>query len=110
MSYEAMRRRLGVKPLKNLSGTFSTDLLSWKDESGQRHCGAFVNQDTSTLFQLLEAEKIRIRYNPKNPDRYYHRGHFAHFAGVMLKGVLGLAIFLGLYGWQIWTIIAHHGR
>jgi hypothetical protein len=110
VSYETVRRRLGAKAAKSISGRFSTDLLSWKDAEGQRHYGAFVNQDTSSLYQMLDGEQFQILYNPANPDRYYHRGYFLHLFGIFAKAIAGLAIWLGMVGWVVWTIIAHHGR
>lgn len=110
VSYETVRKKLGAKAAKSVSGRFSTDLLSWKDAQGEKHYGAFVNQDTSPLYQMLEGEKIKILYNPANPDRYYHRGYFLHMFAIFAKAIAGLAIFGGLFGWRVWSIIVHHGR
>lgn len=110
VSYETLRRRLPAPQPKPISGRVSGDLITWKDGHGARHYGTFINLDTSPLYQLLEGEKTRIRYNPANPDRYYHRQYFLHWVALIEKGIAILVVCGGFIGWQVWTIIAHHGR
>lgn len=110
VSFESVRKKLGVRALKRGSSSFSSDLLSWTDDRGKRHFGAFINQDISPLYQMLEGETIRICYDPANPDRYYNRKYFVHWVATIAKAIAALAIGGGFIAWRIWTIIAHHGR
>jgi hypothetical protein len=110
LSYEALRRKVGAPMPKRDFGSVSGDLLTWKDGHGDRHFGTFINHDTSPLYQLLEGEKIRILYNPANPERYYHRQYFLHWVALIVKGIAIFVVCGGFIVWRIWTIIAHHGR
>ena len=49
----------------------SRDRLVWADMQGNRHTGDCEIPDDSPLSQLIEHEKVAIRYNPDNPDEYY---------------------------------------
>ena len=76
----------------------SGDEITWADSSGQKHCAEFNVSDDSPLYQLVGGEKVVIRYNPSNPDKYHYPELFrARFvaAGRKMTVVLGLMILFG---------------
>lgn len=76
----------------------SRDRLVWIDSEGNRHAGDCEIPDDSPLYQLIEQEKVAIRYNPDDPDEYY----FPELMKARLRhsltqiGVLFLAVVLAL--------------
>ena|ERR1700744_1047926 len=50
----------------------SGDEITWIDESGEKHHAEFKVSDDSPLYQLVGGEKVTIRYNPSNPDKYHY--------------------------------------
>jgi hypothetical protein len=101
----AARKALGKRYRVSNSSRFSANLLVWRDQRGKTHYGAFVNHDTSPLYQLLEDETITIRYDPARPDRYYCRSLWLSWTAFIAKTGLGLAVSLVFFVWVIWTIL-----
>jgi hypothetical protein len=108
-SADAIKKALG-KRYRNLgSGRFSADLLVWKDQYARAHYGAFVNHDTSPLYQMLEGETLIIRYDPARPGRYYCRALWLSWTAFIAKAVLAVAAGGGFIVWRIWSIIKGRG-
>ena len=82
----------------------------WKDRLGEARYGVFINQDTSPLFQLLEGEKISIRYDPSNPNRFYNRAHFQSWIVLITKMAVAIVLGGGFIIWRIWLIFETCGR
>lgn len=80
----------------------SRDRLAWIDSEGNRHTGDCEIPDDSPLYQLIEQEKVAIRYNPNDPDQYYfpelvkarlhHKVFQAGFAVLFAAVVVGLEL------------------
>jgi hypothetical protein len=109
VSGETLRRKFGL-PARRRESQFSSDLLMWKDQRGERRYGAFVNQDTSPLFQLLEGETVTIRYDPSNPSRFYNRSHFLSWLVLIVKAATAILLGGGFIVWRIWMIFKTRGQ
>jgi hypothetical protein len=109
VSGDKLRRQFGL-PGRRRESQFSSDLLMWKDRLGEARYGVFINQDTSPLFQLLEGEKISIRYDPSNPNRFYNRAHFQSWIVLITKMVVAIVLGGGFIIWRIWLIFETRGR
>lgn len=108
-SFQTVRKRLGRSDRIPRTRNVSSDLLVWRDQHGRRHYGPFVNLDTSPLYQLLEGETIRIRYDPANPDRYYNRAYFLAWVTFATKATAAVALAGGFIVWRIWMIVTRRG-
>lgn len=104
-----IRKKLGKRYQVSPSSQFSGELLVWRDLADETHFGPFVTHETSPLYQLLDGETIRIRYNPEAPDRYYCRPHFLSWLALIAKAILIGAVCLGFIIWRIWTIFKNRG-
>jgi hypothetical protein len=58
----------------NVSYTWTSfDTLLWTDTHGTEHSADFRVPDDSPIYQMIDGDKVTIRYNPTRPDRYYYR-------------------------------------
>lgn len=55
----------------------SRNLLVWFDQQGSRHAALFMVEEGSRLYKIEGEKRIRISYNPANPDEYYFHELFA---------------------------------
>jgi hypothetical protein len=109
VSSETLRKRLGKRIPNPRTDQFSSDLLLWKDQRDEFHCGPFVNHEGSHLFQTLEGETVSIRYDPAKPDRFYTREYFVSWAANIAKAFAAAAVGGGFIVWRVWTIVRHRG-
>ena len=107
VSSATIRRKFGLPGPRPSQARFSTDLLAWKDRSGEPHLAPFVNEEASPLYHLLEGETIRIRFDPKRPNRFYNREHFLSWSWLIAKAVLGIALCGGFIAWRVWHIVKY---
>ncbi len=56
-----------------LESTGAGDILVWTDRTGNRHVADFIVPDDCTLYQKVSGDVLVIRYDPRNPGRYYFR-------------------------------------
>jgi len=56
----------------HVSQTWSSgDVLAWTDRQGGKQYADFNVSEGSALYQLIGGERVEIRYNPKEPGRFY---------------------------------------
>jgi Protein of unknown function (DUF3592) len=49
----------------------SGDVLVWIDRQGAKQYADFNVPEGSVLYQLIGGERVQIRYNPNEPEKYY---------------------------------------
>jgi len=70
----------------------SSDVLTWVDAQGVTRSADINVDDQSPLYQFVGGESVTIRYNPRDPTRFYYRDllrsrvHF--FFRILLFGVV----------------------
>ena len=93
--------RGGRAPAQTCHQYGSRDRLVWVDMQGNRHTGDCEIPDHSPLYQLIEHEKVAIRYNPDNPDEYYFpeltKAQLHHNLAQVGISVLFVAVVLSLW-------------
>lgn len=109
VSFDTYRRLFGAGAKTRPTSRMSSDLLTWKDGKGARRYSGFINFDTSPLYQLLDGNKITIRYDPAKPDRYYNREYFLSWLGFWAKRIAAGVIGGGFIVWRVWMIVKHRG-
>jgi len=107
VSSETIRRKFGLPTARRSQSRFSTDLLAWKGHSGEPHLAPFINEEASPLYQLLEGETIRIRFDPTRPNRFYNREHFLSWSWLIAKAVLCITLGGGFIAWRVWHIVKY---
>lgn len=71
---ESSRIEMVPSPGRGSAIKQNDDVLIWTDNNGERHRAYFEVQGVDTsLYELDKGSKIRIRYNPADPDQYYLR-------------------------------------
>lgn len=79
------------------------DLLVWIDQHGNRRSAAFVVPDDCTLYQKVAGDALNIRYNPRNPDRFYLRQLHLVRIRTTAKRLLIAASIIGLIVMGLWV-------
>lgn len=79
------------------------ELLVWTDQHGKRRSAAFIVPDDCTLYQKVSGDALNIRYNPRNPDRFYLRQLHLVRVRTTLKRVLIAVSILGLIAIGLWV-------
>lgn len=75
------------------------DQLTWTDAQGNTQFADFQVDDQSSLYQFVGGESIAIRYNPRDPSRFYSRDLLrsrVHFISRCIVTGLALLSLLGL--------------
>jgi hypothetical protein len=80
----------------------SGDELVWTDRLGQRQSAEFTVPDDSPLYQLIGGEKVTIRYNPAQPERFYYRELLRTRVHTAVKTAFGVFLFAGAVAWLFW--------
>jgi hypothetical protein len=85
----------------------SEEELVWCDDKGEEHRADFSVSESSSLFQRIGGETVKIRYNPADPEEFY----FPELAGDRLRAwmqgaavIVGIALFFIL---SIWASVRH---
>ena len=75
----------------------SGNVLTWTDQSGKEQSASFKVPDSSPLYQMVDGQSLRIRYNPKNSTEFYLRELFQSQLITGVKtGLLILIVLMGL--------------
>jgi hypothetical protein len=86
----------------------SDDLITWTDNHGEKQYAGFTADENVKLFQLIDGETVRIRYNPSQPDEFYYRDLLEDRVRKFVRNallVLFVAAFLALRIWaSIWKL------
>ena len=78
------------------------DVMVWIDPSGEKHRAGFTVNEASPLFQPIEGSTFPIRYNPADPEGYYHRELSETKAVKFLALVIAVIGFIPLALFVIW--------
>lgn len=84
-------------------GGWNGELLVWTDQHGNRRSAAFIVPDDCTLYQKVAGDTLTIRYNPRNPDRFYLRQLHLVRVRTTLKRLLIAASIIGLIVIGLWV-------
>jgi len=91
---------------RNESGNQSAcdgDRLVWIDQHGNRRSASFIVPDDCTLYQKVAGDALSIRYNPRNPDRFYLRQLHLVRIRTTIKRLLIAASIVGLIVIGLWV-------
>jgi hypothetical protein len=55
-------------------GWESISKISWRDMNQIEHTAEFRAYEESPLYQLIEGDEVRIKYDPANPSEFYLPG------------------------------------
>ena len=80
----------------------SGEVLAWTDGSGKEQSASFKVPDSSPLYQMMDGQSLRIRYNPKNPAEFYLRELFQSQLLTGVKTVLLVLIVLMGLTYRVW--------
>jgi hypothetical protein len=86
----------------HFGATQSVCKISWRDNQGSPQSGKFKVDEESPLFQLIEGDKVSIRFNPQRPAQFHLSGIFrsrlvqarksALYALMILLAMVALAV------------------
>lgn len=62
--------------------------IQWSDQKGMTHSSQIEAPEDSSLFQLIEGDKVKIRFNPNRPDEFQVPGLGRDQAASALKRVI----------------------
>lgn len=85
------------------SSAWAGEILVWTDRSGNRQSADFVVPDDCTLYQKVSGDTLVIRYDPRNPGRFYFRQLHRVRIRTTVKRVLIAASILGLVIMALWV-------
>jgi hypothetical protein len=80
----------------------SGNVLTWMDQSAKEQSASFKMPDSSRLYQMVDGQSLRIRYNPKNPAEFYLRELFQSQLFTGVKTVLLVLIVLMGLTYRFW--------
>jgi len=83
------------------------DILVWTDQSGNRQSANFIVPDDCTLYQKVAGDTLVIRYDPRNPARFYFRQLYRIRIRTTAKRILITASIIGLIVMAIWVRQKH---
>jgi hypothetical protein len=87
----------------NVSYTYSSfDTLVWTDTQGTEHSADFHVPDDSPVYQMIDGDKVTIRYNPAKPDHFYYRELLQTRVHSAAKIALVILFFLALVFLRVW--------
>lgn len=81
----------------------SGDMLVWTDRSGNLQSADFIVPDDCTLYQKVSGDTVIIRYDPRNPSRFYFRQLHRIRIRSAAKRILIAASILGLIAMALWV-------
>lgn len=79
------------------------DILVWTDGGGNRQSADFIVPDDCTLYQKVSGDTLVIRYDPRNPGRFYLRQLHLIRIRTTVKRILIAASILGLVVMALWV-------
>ncbi|MFP5237100.1 MAG: hypothetical protein ACLGSD_14460 [Acidobacteriota bacterium] len=79
------------------------EMLVWTDQHGNRRSAPFIVPDDCTLYQKVAGDTLVIRYNPRDPDRFYLRQLYRVRVRTTFKRVLIAASIIGLIVIGLWV-------
>ena len=87
----------------------SNDTLTWVDAAGETQSAQFEVDEQSPLYQLIGGESVTIRYDPRDPSRFYFRELLRSQVNFAVRTALtaGVALVIGyvILGMRIWLLI-----
>lgn len=81
----------------------ASDLLVWTAKNGEKYGAAFSVPDDSPLYQLIDGEKVWIRYNPNQPDDFYYRDLLKTRIHTYVKHFIVATLFLAYFVLRLWV-------
>lgn len=78
------------------------DVLVWTDRSGNLQWADFIVPDDCTLYQKVSGDTVIIRYDPRNPSRFYFRQLHRIRVRSAAKRILITVSILGLVAMALW--------
>jgi hypothetical protein len=78
-------------------GWVATNVISWKDQSGETQTSGFSVPGDSPLYQLIGGETVTIRYDPAKPNEHYFRELLRSKVRTVFQTAIIVLILVGFY-------------